>query len=54
MLSQPMSEIGTDKYKYDTHWSLARQKEYGIPDEIVDEYLKLQESKSGNPDLKML
>ncbi len=54
VLSQPMNELGTDKYKYDTHWSLARQKEYGISDEIVDEYLKLQESKRGNPDLVML
>lgn len=54
MLSQPMSELNTDKYRYDTHWSLARQPDYNVPNDVLNQYLLLQESKTGNLDLQLL
>jgi hypothetical protein len=32
----------------DAHFSITRKKEWNLPDWVVDEYLKLQESKGGN------
>jgi len=54
VLSQPMHELGTDSYKYDTHFSLARSHDYNLTPDIVESYLQLQESKSGNFDLQMI
>jgi len=51
MLSFPKEDVGTDRHRYDAHFSVARMPEWVVTPEILQEYLKLQASAAGNPNL---
>jgi len=51
MLTAPKSDLGTDRYKYDAHFSTARVDEWGMPRSVVSDYLELYASRGKHPHL---
>jgi histone acetyltransferase (RNA polymerase elongator complex component) len=54
MLTAPKSDLGTDRYKYDAHFSTARVDEWGMPSSVVSDYLELYASRGKHPHLSHL